>query len=407
MTIPRPGRGTTLPVAPSSPRRAGLHRRAARQPGARRWQHTTATCPCLAATSHCACHISPYLAISRHISPRREHARFVNDASTGEWSVEDLGGQNGTWLNGRRLRRRRAVLAHGDELCFGCGRGSVISEVQYTFEREPPPSQQPPQPPQPPPPQPQPQPQPQPPQPSGQKRRAGSDAAGGAAAKRLACERELSRGAAEAAEEGAEEEAVGEEVEEVVMVALEEEAADETVMELGAEETATELGMGVRAEAEAVMGGSSGSPGGGPPRRLRLLQGHVHGGARSEGGEGSGGEGSSGSETEGEEEEVMEGEGEEVQEDISAAGDKPGETQRIPALTPAPTPAAPPAATAVSMPPALSAAMPASLRHAMPPMPPATPAAMPPAEPGTHPESHPPWGTVDDLQLSQFGWDDF
>ena len=211
-------------------------------------------------------------------------------------------------------------MAHGDVLCLGCSRGSVISEVQYTFEREPPQ-------------QPQPQPQPQPllppplPPPSGQKRRAETDAAGGAgqagqgaaaAAKRVACE--LLRGAAEAAEEGAAREAMAistaaqvtqegaaEEVEEEVVVeAVEEEAADEeTAMEMGVEETATEMGLGVRAEVEAAMG-ASGSPGGGPPRRLCLL----HSATRGEGGE----EGS-GSETEGEEEEeVKEVEGEEEEE---------------------------------------------------------------------------------------------
>ena len=48
--------------------------------------------------------------------------------------MQDLGGQNGTWVNGKRVKRKRMVLAHGDKLTLGCNKGRVISEVQYTFE---------------------------------------------------------------------------------------------------------------------------------------------------------------------------------------------------------------------------------------------------------------------------------
>ena len=48
--------------------------------------------------------------------------------------MQDLGGQNGTWVNGKRVKRKRMALAHGDKLTLGCNKGRVISEVQYTFE---------------------------------------------------------------------------------------------------------------------------------------------------------------------------------------------------------------------------------------------------------------------------------
>lgn len=48
--------------------------------------------------------------------------------------MQDLGGQNGTWVNGKRVKRKRMPLAHGDKLTLGCNKGRVVSEVQYTFE---------------------------------------------------------------------------------------------------------------------------------------------------------------------------------------------------------------------------------------------------------------------------------
>ena len=66
----------------------------------------------------------------------REHARF--HCESGAWTIEDLGGQNGTWVNGRRVKRKRVALSHGDVLCLGCSKGQVVSEVQYSFQLGPP-----------------------------------------------------------------------------------------------------------------------------------------------------------------------------------------------------------------------------------------------------------------------------
>lgn len=48
--------------------------------------------------------------------------------------MQDLGGQNGTWVNGKRVKHKRVALAHGDKLTLGCNKGRIVSEVQYTFE---------------------------------------------------------------------------------------------------------------------------------------------------------------------------------------------------------------------------------------------------------------------------------
>ena len=67
----------------------------------------------------------------------RQHARLEIGAA-GAVRLYDLGGRNGTFVNGARLRGDRA-LAPGDLIVFGQARPRLgwpqVSEVRYTFKR--------------------------------------------------------------------------------------------------------------------------------------------------------------------------------------------------------------------------------------------------------------------------------
>ena len=94
--------------------------------------------PCMLSREHARFHLDEgqwkiEVCASRLQCPLDTHATHASHLSTA-LAMQDLGGQNGTWVNGKRVKRKRMVLAHGDKLTLGCNKGRVISEVQYTFE---------------------------------------------------------------------------------------------------------------------------------------------------------------------------------------------------------------------------------------------------------------------------------
>ena len=71
----------------------------------------------------------------------RRHCRLLyrregggaGDGGGAGWQVEDLGSQNGTVLNGCKLRRSASVaaLADGDTLVLGVAQGERASDARY------------------------------------------------------------------------------------------------------------------------------------------------------------------------------------------------------------------------------------------------------------------------------------
>eukprot|EP00966_Prymnesium_polylepis_P017560 404753-Prymnesium_polylepis.1 len=67
----------------------------------------------------------------------RQHSRLTYTGAAGiggMWQVEDLSSQNGTAVNGRKLRKKApvATLADGDVVCFGVCKGERVSDACYT-----------------------------------------------------------------------------------------------------------------------------------------------------------------------------------------------------------------------------------------------------------------------------------
>ena len=66
----------------------------------------------------------------------RRHSRFSFEG--GAWWLADLRSQNGSAVNGRRVRRKlgREKLVDGDVLCFGAWSGGCISDACYRLRLE-------------------------------------------------------------------------------------------------------------------------------------------------------------------------------------------------------------------------------------------------------------------------------
>lgn len=82
----------------------------------------------LGRSPECEIHL-PYTGVSRR------HAQIDRDAS-GRWCVEDLGGANGTWINGTRITARK-LLSNGDVIETGTARLDVVSGAIRPADSDP------------------------------------------------------------------------------------------------------------------------------------------------------------------------------------------------------------------------------------------------------------------------------